>query len=301
MGDLEGSLMKAFTLWGLLAASALGLSACGAPATINQSVTSLGGSPYLQLHVTGSLASADPTFTKAGFQLKDLSLSVDLASTNGATLSAAGSSVDGEVILTMSGSTALDVRSIGGNLYVEVDPASLDALPGVNVSPTALAAAGQALGGRWFEIPQSLLTQLAAAHQPSAAQTTRARALLGQVVAALSSLLENTPSTSSNGTFTETGTLQSIVDALAPVLGPATAATPTVSGTYSITLTTSGTTATGGSVSITSSGTSTHPTTSPVTVALQATASHDPVSVVAPTEAIVVTPSMLSQFSSIGG
>ncbi|HQU26817.1 MAG TPA: hypothetical protein PLS29_07285 [Acidimicrobiales bacterium] len=294
--------MKAFTLVGLLAAGALGLSACGVQATVDQAVTSLGSSPYLQLHVTGSLTSTDPSLTKAAFQLKNLSLDVNLASTNGANLSAAGSSVDAEVVLAVSGTNALDARSIGGNLYVELNLASLNALPGANVPPSALAAAGQMLDGRWFEIPQSLLTQLAAAHQPSAAQAAKAQSVARAAITALSTLVEKAPYTSSKGTFTETGTLQSIVDALIPVLGPATGATtPTVSGTYSISLTTSGATATGGSVSITSSGPSTHPAPSPVTVSLQATASHGTVPVATPAGAIVVTPSMLSQFSSIGG
>ncbi len=294
--------MKAFSLLGLLAAGALGLSACGAPATVSQAVTSLGASPYLQLHVTGSLSSADPTYANAQSVVKDLSLTLDYASTNGANLSAAGTSVDGEAVLAVSGTTVVDVRSIGANLYVEFDLTPLISLPGVNVPPGSLAAAEQMVGGRWFEIPQSLITQFAAAHQPSAAQVARAQSLARAAIKALSTLVESAPATSSNGTFSETGTLQSVVDALAPVLGPATGATaPTVSGTYSISLTTSGTTATGGSVTITSSGTSAHPTTSPVTVSMQATASHDTLDVATPAGAIVVTPSMLSQLSSIGG
>ncbi len=294
--------MKAFTLLGLLAAGALGLSACGAQATVDQAVTSLGASPYLQLHLTGSLASADPAYANAQSVVKDLSLTLDYASTNGANLSAAGTSVDGEVLLDVAGTTALDVRSIGGNLYVELNLAPLASLPGLNVPPGSLGAAGQMLDGRWFEIPQSLLSQVAAAHQPSAAQVARAQSLARAAIKALSTLVEGAPYTSSNGTLTETGTLQSVVDALAPVLGPATGATPpTVSGTYSISLTTSGTTATGGSVTITSAGTSAHPAPSPVTVSLQATAGHDTVPVATPAGAIVVTPSMLGQFSAIGG
>ncbi len=294
--------MKAFTLLGLLAAGALGLSACGAQATVDQAVTSLGASPYLQLHLTGSLASADPAYANAQSVVKDLSLTLDYASTNGANLSAAGTSVDGEVLLDVAGTTALDVRSIGGNLYVELNLAPLASLPGLNVPPGSLGAAGQMLDGRWFEIPQSLLSQVAAAHQPSAAQVARAQSLARAAIKALSTLVEGAPYTSSNGTLTETGTLQSVVDALAPVLGPATGATPpTVSGTYSISLTTSGTTATGGSVTITSAGTSAHPAPSSVTVSLQATAGHDTVPVATPAGAIVVTPSMLGQFSAIGG
>lgn len=294
--------MKAFTLLGLLAAGALGLSACGAQATVDQAVTSLGASPYLQLHLTGSLASADPAYANAQSVVKDLSLTLDYASTNGANLSAAGTSVDGEVLLDVAGTTALDVRSIGGNLYVELNLAPLASLPGLNVPPGSLGAAGQMLDGRWFEIPQSLLSQVAAAHQPSAAQVARAQSLARAAIKALSTLVEGAPYTSSSGTLTETGTLQSVVDALAPVLGPATGATaPTVSGTYSISLTTSGTTATGGSVTITSAGTSAHPAPSPVTVSLQATAGHDTVPVATPAGAIVVTPSMLGQFSAIGG
>ncbi len=293
--------MKAFTLVGLLAAGALGLSACGAQATVDQAVTSLGASPYLQLHVTGSLSSTNAALDKIAYQVKNLSLTLDFASTNGANLSAAGSSVDGEALLAVSGTTVLDVRAIGANLYVELNLAPLNSLPGANVPPSALAAAGQMLDGRWFEIPQSLIAQFAAAHQPSAAQVARAQALVRATITALSTLVENAPSTSSNGTLTETGTLQSIADALAPVLGPASGATPTVSGTYAISLTTSGTTATGGSVTITSAGTSTHPAPEPVTLALQATASHDTTPVATPVGAIVVTPSMLGQLSSIGG
>ncbi len=294
--------MKAFTLVGLLAAGALGLSACGAQATLNGAVTSLGASPYLQLHLTGSLASADPAYADAQSVAKDLSLNLDYASANGANLSAAGTSVDSEVLLSVSGTTVLDARSIGGSLYVEFNLSSLGSLPGLNVPPTSIAAAGQMLDGRWFELPQSLLAQVAAAHQPSAAQVARAQSIAQAMIKALSTLVEGAPYTSSNGTLAETGTLQSVVDAVAPVLGPVTGATPpTVSGTYSISLTTSGTTATAGSVTITSQGTSAHPAPSPVTVSLQATASHDAVPVATPAGAIVVTPSMLAQLPTIGG
>ena len=294
--------MKAVTLLGMLAAGALGLSACGVQATVDQAVTSLGASPYLQLHVTGSLSSADPTSADAQAVVKDLSLTLDYASTNGANLSAAGSSVDSEVVLAVSGSTVLDLRAIGGNLYVEFNLAPLASLPGLNVPPTSIAAAGQMLDGRWFEVPQSLLSQFAAAHQPSSAQAAKAQSLARAAIKALATLVEKSPYTSSNGTFTESGSLQSVVNALAPVLGPATGATtPTVPGTYSISLTTSGSSATGGSITITSPGTAAHPAASPVSVTLQATASHDTLSVATPAGAIVVTPSMISQLSSIGG
>ncbi|HET8990762.1 MAG TPA: hypothetical protein VFN59_06660 [Acidimicrobiales bacterium] len=293
--------MKALTLVGLLTAGALGLSACGAPATVDQAVTSLGASPYLQLHVTGSLSSANPDLTKAAYQVKNLSLTLDFASTNGASLSSAGSSVNGEARLAVSGTTVADVRAIGTNLYVKLDPTRLDALPGANVPVGVLAGASQMLGGRWFEIPQSLIARFTAAHQPSAAQLARAQALARAAIAALATLVETAPSTSSNGTFTETGTLQSIADALAPVLGAATGATPTVAGTYSISLTTSGTTATGGSITITSPSPSALGPSSPVTVSLDATAGHDSLPVVAPANAIVVTPSMLSQLAAIAG
>ncbi len=293
--------MKAFTLVGLLAAGALGLSACGAPATVDQAVTSLGASPYLQLHVTGSLSSTNPNLTKAAFQVKNLSLTLDLASANGANLSGAGSSVDGEARLAVAGTTVLDVRAIGTNLYVEIDPARLDALPGANVPEGVLAAADQMLQGRWFEIPQSLIDRFAAAHQPSAAQVARAQALARAVIAALASLVETAPSSSSHGTFTETGTLQSVLDALAPVLGVATGATPTVAGTYSISLTTSGTTATAGSVTITSPSPRALGPSSPVTVSVDATANHESRPVVTPADAIVVTPSMLGQLAAFGG
>lgn len=291
--------MKPLRLVGLLAAGALGLSACGAQATVHQAVDSLGASPYLQVTLTGSLAGSAPGLADAAAVAKDLSVTMDYASTNGASLAQAGANVDADVVVAVSGTTALEVRSIGGNLYVELDLAPLAGLPGVNVPAGQLQAANALLGGRWYEVPQSLLASLAAAHRPTAAQLAQSRSLARRVVKALSTLIDAAPYTSSNGTFTVTGTLQSVASALGPILAPTTgAAASSVPGTYSLSLSTSGGQATGATLTL--SGLDATTNGGPSSIELDASVAHAAQSVATPSDAVVVTPSMLSQLSTLG-
>jgi hypothetical protein len=294
--------MRTIKVLALLAAGSLGLAACGAQATIDQAVASLGGSPYLQVQFTGSSASASPAGAPVAAALKDLSVTVDLASTNGANLSSAGTNYDSEAVIALSGTTVLDVRSIGGDLYAEIDLAPLAGLPGLGVSAGQLSAANLLLGGKWFEVPQSLLQALSAAHQPTASQVAQEKALESKVVDALTALVDNAPYTSANGTFSESGTLQSVVNALAPIFSSSSAvATSPVTGTYTVSLSTSGASATGGTVTITSSGPAGAPTSSPETVTVNASVSHNTLAVATPSNPVIVTKSMLGQLSSLGG
>lgn len=294
--------MRTIKLLALLAAGALGLSACGAQATIDQAVSSLGASPYLQVQFTGSSATASLAAAQAATILQDLTVTVDFASTNGANLSAAGTNYDSEAVVALSGTTVLDVRSIGGDLYAEINLAPLAGVPGLGVTASQLSDANVLLGGKWFEIPQSLLQSLSAAHQPTASQIAQQRALERKVVKALAALIDNAPYTSSSGAFTESGTLQSVVDALAPILSPSSpASSSTVTGTYTVSLSTSGSSATGGTVTITSNGLAGTPTSAPETVTVDASVSHNNQDVATPANPVIVTASMLSQLSSLGG
>jgi hypothetical protein len=113
------------------------------------------------------------------------------------------------------------------------------------------------------------------------------------LISALTNLIDNGNSTAlANGDgYSETGSLQSVIDALYPTL---TSIDPTVSkptdvkGTYDLTLTTSGSAATGGSLTITVPGSS-----GDQSVGLQATVTHNSDPITTPTNATVVTPALI--------
>ena len=75
--------MKKLWIVGVVAAS-LGLSACGATASLNDAVSSLGASPYLQVHLSGN--AAGPDSTAAQQVLGSLSVDLSYANPTGASL-----------------------------------------------------------------------------------------------------------------------------------------------------------------------------------------------------------------------
>jgi hypothetical protein len=272
-------------------AAALGLSACGASATFNGAVSSLGSSPDLQVHLTASASGAGTTQTEQ--VLGAISLDVDYSNPTGAALSQSNGKANAEIIVNAGATPFIDLRVVNDTLYLEVNVTALSNIPTVNLSPSDLAAAQLLIGGRWFQIPTSLLTSSLPATTKIKAEAAQDQAAERQIADALKKLIDTTPYTTlSSGSYSETGSLTSVVKAVLPAfesLGGSSATLISIKGTYTLGLTTSGTTATGASIKITAP----NGTQGNASVELTATIAHANDSIVAPTNPTIVTKSML--------
>jgi hypothetical protein len=273
------------------AASALGLSACGATASLNGAVSSLGSSADLQVHFTASATGAGTA--QAQPVLSALSLDVDYSNPTGSALSQSGGKANVEIIVNAGGAPLVDLREVSDALYLEVNVSALSNLPSVHLSASDLAAAQLVLGDRWFEIPTSLLTSSFAQTSKIKANDTKEQAAAKKLADALEKLIDTTPYTTlSGGGYSQTGSLASVVKAILPTvesLGGSSDGANSVKGTYTLSLTTSGTTATGASITITAP----NGTQGNASVSLTATIAHANNSVSAPANPTVVTRSML--------
>jgi hypothetical protein len=280
--------------------ASLGLSACATTtkATIDSSIASLGAQSNLQVHVTASASGAGSA--EAQKVLNVVSMDVRYTNPSGGPLSQAGAKTDSEVTFNVGSKQLLDLRQVNSNIYVEVDLSSIASIPGLPLTAqdqSQLAAAQLFLGGKWFEIPSSLIASELPSSDAAKATTTEERAIGRKIIDALSTLIDNGDATSlASGGYSETGTLESVLKAIQPTiatLDPAASTAGPVKGTYTLTLTNAGSVATGGSISITApegSG-----STSNATVTLQAAVTHDNVTVVAPSNVTVITPSLIHQ------
>jgi hypothetical protein len=195
----------------------------------------------------------------------------------------------------------LDVRAINSNLYVQVDLTAINAIPGLPITSqdqSELAALQLFLGGKWFEIPSSLISKELPSADALKAKSAQEQALDRKLFDALSNLIDNGNAKSlSSGGYSETGTLESVVKAVLPTIESvdpsAGASVGAVPGTYTLTLNDNGSVATAGSISITapegSSG------SGDATVSLSATVTHNNDAVTAPTGATVITPALIQQ------
>lgn len=284
-----------------IALASLGLSACGAKATLNQAMASLSASPYLQVRLSGSVSG--PRTAAEESVLSSLSFEVRYYDATGTNLSqATGSSLDSEVIVSVGATTLADLRHLNSNDYLELDPQALSAIPGEDIPSSTLAAAQLLVGGRWFELPASLWQSVA--KPPSSSTRAKSQALASSLLKELTKVIETTPSTTlPGGGLSQSGTLQSIATAIAPTLESVLATIPSIGsdvttptsvrGTYRLTLSMSGSSASTGSVTITTPATG-----GDVAVSLNAAIAHasDPVS--APSGATVVTPALLHELES---
>jgi hypothetical protein len=268
-----------------VAVSGLVLAACGASATINQAISSIGASPYLQVHLSATFTGAATASDQQ--VLNELSFDIIESSTSGQSLTSSASNVSAEVDVNVGSQSLASVRDVANNLYVELNAQALSSLPGVNLSQQEIASLELVFANRWFEIPESLLRTYEATKSPTEAQKAKEQAIAQQIVKNVTAVIEKT-------NYSETGTLKSIVNAVLPTIVKLEGhAIPTgkVAGTYKIAVTMSGSTATGASIAITApNGTSGN-----ATVALNATITHNTQSVVAPTDATVITPALIAQ------
>jgi hypothetical protein len=283
---------------GGIVAAALGLSACGtSPATLNLAVSSLSSSPDAEVHLTAT--ASGPGTAEAQKYLSAISLDVTYVNPTGANLAQA-TSLNAEVTVNIANSALLDLRTVGGNLYLLINASALQGIPSLPIAANDLSAVDALFGGRWFELPKSLVnsylnTERAKLKADGATPPVTAKEVQEEksIVAALTKFIENTPSTTlSGGGFSETASLQAFVTALWPTiksLDPSTVAEPTnVKGSYTLTLSTAGSTVTGGSISITAPGTG-----GDDTLGLQATVTHNGATVVAPANPTVLSKSVL--------
>ena len=287
--------MRKFWIVGVVVSS-LALAACGATASINQAISSVGGSPDLQVRLTAS--ASDTGSAQAQLVLRALSVDMRYSSPSGGALSQSVGHVNSEFTLNHGAQTLVDLRQVDTNLYVRIDVTAFADIPGIPVTAQQLAGAQLLIGGRWFEVSEGLLTSYLPTTTISAAQTSKERAAARAVLDALSALIESTPYTTlANGGYSQTGTLNSVVKAVLPALASYTGQTikpSSVKGTYTIGFTMSGATATGGSLAITAP----NGTNGNATVALHATLTHDAQPVVAPSGATVITRAILAQLLS---
>ena len=220
----------------------------------------------------------------------------------GAPLAQAGKNINTELLVNVAGHPVADVREIGTTDYLKIDLTHLSAIPGLNVPASELSAVELVVGGRWFELPKSLITSAlpksSAATATAKAQAAKDQVIAKQVIDALTKLIDSTKYTTlANGAYAETGTLAAVVKALAPTIAsvsPTTVIPKTVQGTYKLTLQRSGTTATGASITITAP----NGTNGDASVGLAATIKHANITISAPSGVTVITPSLLKSLES---
>ncbi len=273
------------------ASAALGLSACGATASLDSAVSSLGSSADLQVHVTMSASGAGTTSEQP--VLGALSLDVDYSNPTGSPLSQSGGHANVELVVNAGGSPLVDLREVSNALYLEVNVTALNNIPTVDLSASDLAEAQLLLGGRWFEVPTNLLTSSLPETSKIKADAAKEQTAAKKIADALEKLIDTTSYTTlTDGGYSQTGTLASVVKAVLPAvesLGASGVSPSNVKGTYTLTLTTSGTTATGASITITAP----NGTQGNASVAVTATIAHASDSIAAPANPTVVTKSML--------
>ena len=284
------------------AVASLGLSACGASvqSTLKGAMASVGAQQYLQVHLTASATATGASSAQATKVEKVLSLlSYDITeqSTSGTALSKSAGKINEEITISVGSQKLVDVIEIGTDIYAKVDFTSLAQIPSVGVSSAQTAGLQLLLGARWFELPSSLLNNYLPSKAQVKSQTARQHAVEQKVVDALTALIDKTKYTTlSGGGYQEKGTLQSVADALAPVMAGITS-TPVhngkVPGTYQVGISLSGSTATGADIAITAP----NGTSGDMTVQVAATIAHQSDSINAPSGATVITPQLIASLS----
>lgn len=297
----EGVGVRKMMIVGLVGAS-LGLASCGAQASIDQAVSSLGSSPDLQLHFTGTASSTGSAQAEKALSL--LSVDMNYSNPSGAALSQSSGTANAEILVNAGTQTLADVRVVDSNFYVLVNISAAADIPGVTLPASEVSSLQLIFGGRWFEVPKSLLTSITPA--PSATTTAQAdkeAAAARAIFDELSTLIANTAYTTlPDGGYSQTGTLASVVKAVLPTIQsfsgnnlPSTS----VKGTYTLTVTASGSSATGGSITVTAP--SSVAGQGNQSVGLNVTVAHASLNIAAPTGAIVITSSLLQGLLSQAG
>lgn len=275
------------------AGAALVLAGCGSTSlgSIKQLMSSIRTNSNVQAHITASFTGAGSA--KAAAILKDVSLDVQVSGPGGSSISSSKSS-DFAIAFNVNSTPALELRKVGQEIYVKADFTALGTIPSVPASTASQMSAAQAIfGGRWFELPPSLLTGLAG--KSSTGQ--KAASSIGQApseASAVQGYLLMAHHTSASSGYKESGTLQSLASELYPTLhalDPSITSPSGVKGTYSFQVTGSGSNAT----SMVFSVTAPNGTLGNATGTLHVSLTHDGTTVSAPSGATVITPQLLAQ------
>ncbi len=284
-------------------AASMSLATVGLAGPVKSAIASLNDKQYLQINVGTDATGSGPgvaTFTRL---LNALSFDVAEQSASGVALSQAAGHVNERVTIKVGETPLFTSISVGKSLYVDIDFSTLSKIPGVTLSAAQLASAQLLLGNRWFEIPQSLLSQ-GLRSVPGTGTTIKVnknaeKVLERQVIAELTKLISQTQiGVPTNGVYSVSGSVSSLWKAFSPILrraGGSTLPTTTPTGTFTATLATSGTEATGASLALSlPDGTTGH-----VAIKVHATFEHAAFSVSAPAQATVLTPAMISALSGL--
>lgn len=290
---------KMVLLLGAVVAS-LGLSACGSStkATIDQSIASLGAQADLQVHFTASVSGSGTA--EAQRVLNVVSMDTRYVNPSGGPLSQSDGKDSAEILINVGAKTLADVRVINGDVYLNADLTAINSIPGLPLTAqdqSELAAAELFLGGKWFEVPSTLIKSVVPKSAAAQAQATKDQAIERKILDALTTLIDNGHAKSlTSGGYSETGTLESVLKALEPTItsvDPSAATAGPVKGHYTLTLTNAGSVATGGSISITAPAGS--GTAGNATVTLSATVTHDNDPIDVPSSVTVITPALIQQ------
>jgi hypothetical protein len=284
----------------LAAVASLGLSACSIPMALSEAQTTFGGSQFLQVHLTASLASADPASAHFATALQHLTFDLNEQSLSGLPIKSSLNRVNQDLVISNGTSRVATILEHKSNVYFNINFAALSHVPGMTVSASTLASINLLLGERWIELPFPLIAQYA--HSSAGLNLTRSSisSSENQLLNALVSVLAGGTATTTTQGYSETGSMATLVDALAAGLkswGSKLTPTTKVLGTYTVSVTMSGTQATGAAVKV----------VTPIAkygnaiVNVFATFAHQAVAVETPTYPLVITPTLIKQLGSGGG
>lgn len=280
------------------AAASLGLAACSIPVALSDTTATLGSSTFLQIHLKADLNAAAPGQAKLVKALRALTFDINEESATSTPIASSLNDVKQELVVMDGPTQVLTLVDVHSNLYLEVNISSLGHIPGLGISPTALASINLIFGDRWFEFPYSLLSKYAS----KSLHVTLKRS----GVASTEILLENalvsffaqqSTTTVTNG-FTQSGSLASLESVLTPILekmGTSPLKTVPHAGSYHLAVTTSGSLARSATLSLTTPngkyGTA--------TFSLKATFARQELKVDAPQNPLVITSTFLKQLGSL--
>ena len=283
----------------IVAGASLGLSACTVPVALSDTSATLGGSQFLQVHLTANLFAKGASAAKVIKVLKKLSYDINYQSATGAPLATSLNNARGEIIVSNGTERVLTIVDVNANEYLNVNVAALAHIPGLGLTAAKLAPINLILGGRWFEFPYSLVAkyETSTLHM----KPTRTLAALNdiKIVNALVTFFANQPTTTTADGFAQTGTLANLESALMPLLKTAIKSplpTTTLHGTYKLAVTMNGNVATAAKIAVTAP----NGKYGDSTLTLSATFAQANAPVSAPSGALVVTNSLLKQLSGSG-
>ena len=164
-------------------ASSITLAACGVSATINQAVSSIGSSPNLQVHLTASASGANSAQVIGALNV--LSVNMNYSSTTGSALSQSTGAINTEITVNDNAQTLVDLRAIGTDLYVEINPTDFASIPGTHFTSQQLTGLQLLVGGRWFDFSEGLIKSVLPTTTISAAQTSKEETAVRSIIDAL--------------------------------------------------------------------------------------------------------------------